>query len=202
MKKRKQVRKQKGKIEKPKISAATVLSVLPLFISFCSLLITLLSYLSNQDSKPLAYYIRPTVTNTSGSSVTTDVEIIVTNGAVGDVRVLDYRNGQITEIANNVGGVIRSGSSKDRRTLQFQIDYFSTGEFAATQYLLVHGKDGSQNLSLLLYHFNTEKGEIQLRCYSQEELLFAEMDPEQQIYGNVLSDYRNLVEKLKENDSL
>lgn len=202
MKKKRPAGKKNEPAQKHRFSFSNVTSVVSIAISLVSLALAVSTHVSNQDSRPLAYYIRPTVTDTAANSITTDLEIIVTNGAVGDVRVLDYRDGRITEIANNVGGTIRPGSAKDGRTFQFQLDYTSTGAFIATEYLLVHGKDGSRNLSMLLYHIDTDQGTAQLRCYSQEDLLFAELDPAQSQYSNAFSNYRDLLERLKAEGTL
>lgn len=175
---------------------------LSIVISIFSLAVSFFALLASYESKPLAYYAVPMITSASDRSILWNLEIIVTNGAAGDIRVPDYSAGQITEIANNVGGTIRKESGKGRRTFQFRLDYgsYEQEKFYATVYVLVHGKDGSQHVDMVLFDIDTSSGKVQVQYYSPEDLLFAEMDPEQTIYAGALSSYRQLLEVLKANN--
>ena len=41
------------------------------------------------------YYIKPNVTETNNDKMNIELEFMVNNGAIGDIRVLDYRMGKL-----------------------------------------------------------------------------------------------------------
>ncbi|MBQ8893009.1 MAG: hypothetical protein IJ043_01190 [Clostridia bacterium] len=172
-------------------------------ISVLALIISIFGFISNQESKPLAYYLKPAVTSFTEDTITAEIEVIVTNGAVHQVRVIDYKDGVLSDIANNVGGTIRKSTNKKGRTFEFQFQYDDQlDEFIMTEYLLIGGKDGSKELSMILYHVDLKDRSVKADCYSVEDLIFAELDPSQELYGNALKNYRELINILKENGEL
>ena len=178
-------------------------SILPIGISSIALVISIKTYNANQESKPLSYYIKPTVTSFDNNVIEAELEVMVTNGAVGNVRVLDYKDGEVFDVANNVGGVIKETSSKKEHTFEMEIGYDNQqNEFIMTQYLLIDGKDGSKSLGMILYHVNLCLGEVTVDYYSTQDLILAKMNSSQTAYTWALSNYQELVDILKENGEL
>lgn len=184
--------------------ASKLLKYIPVVISALSLVISFLALRTSYESRPLAYYAVPTITAVEGNTILWDLEMIVTSGAIGNVRIIDYRNGQAATVANNVGGVIREGAGKAQRTFSFRLEHQPQEQsaFYATEYILVHGKDGSKSIGMILFHLNPLAGQYQVRYYSAEDLLFAEMDPSQTIYAGALASYRELLELLRQSGEL
>ena len=157
------------------------------------------TYYYDQDSKTLSFYIKPEVTNYSENIINTKFEVMVTNGAVGDVRIIDYRNDEIKDVANNVGGTIRKDSDEKGRTFEFEISYVNQKkDFLITEYVLVSGKDGSKHLGMILYHVKPQEKVITSKYFSTQDLIFTNKDE----YSNVLSDYQKLVDILREKGEL
>lgn len=174
-----------------------VVSIISIILSIFSLILSFWMYISYQDSKPLSFYAKPTITNATNNVIDWNLEFVVTNGAIGDVRFFDYRDGNIQYMANNVGGIIRKGDDKQSSTFSFEINYEPMDKFLATTYVLVNGKDGSKELGMILFHISYGEN-IHVKYYSQEDITFAEMDLDQQIYSKALADYRDVLTKLRE----
>lgn len=180
-----------------------ICSILSIIISIMAVIISIKVYISDQESKPLAYYIKPEVTSLNNNSIKMQFEIMVTNGAVGNVRVLDYKDGEVFDIANNIGGTINEKSSKKERTFEFEGRYGNEEkEFIMTEYILIEGKDGSKNIGMVLYHVNLQSGEVASSYYSTQDLILAEMNSEQEKYALALNNYQELVDVLRERGEL
>lgn len=193
------------KTEKNNKSKKPIFSIVSIIISLCALGVSICSSISNQESKPLSYYMKPTITSADNNTASVEIEAIVTNGSIGDVRILDYKDGEITEIVNYVGGIISEFSNKSQRTFKFELEipkYNPSNGFIDTDYLLIHGKDGSKVLDMILYYVNFDSKEMGIGCYSLEDLVIAELDPNQQIFSNALTNYRELTTILKEKGEL
>lgn len=185
-----------------KLNGVTVvMSMIPIIISVASLIISWLSYETAQELEPLQYYLKPQITSYNNGIMRTEVEIMVTSGAVGAVRVIDYKNGEISDIANNLGGVIDKSSTKSERTFEFEFlcdrEY---EEYIMTEYLIINGRDGSKNIGMILYHVNLNG--VSAEYYSTEDLILSELDPSKKEYKNVFINYRELIELLRENMEL
>ena len=192
--------KSKKMIKSLSVLAPIAISCFSLMVSIDSRNISKLSYDSAQELEPLQYYLKPIVTNYNDGVINTEVEIIVTNGAVGDVRAIDYQNGEIIDVANNIGGTIDKSSDKSERTFGFEFicdDKYD--EYIMTVYLIVNGRDGSKNIGMILYHVNLKSRIISAEYYSTEDLLLSELDSSKGEYRNAFINYRELIKILSEN---
>lgn len=178
-----------------------IIEIISIIISLCALGVSIFSCFSDQESMPLSYYLKPTITSFEDNIANVEIEAIVTNGAIGDVRVIDYRDGEIIDIANNLEGTISKTSNKSQCKFTFELGILSDNqenEFFATNYMLIHGKDGSISLGMILYHINLTSKEISPKYYSFEDLAIGELDPNQEVYSNAFNNYRELTKTLRE----
>lgn len=181
----------------------SIISIISFFISVASLGISFFTLSLDQQSSPLSYYLKPTITSFTSDKVYVEVEVMVTNGAVGDIRIIDYQNGKLTDIANNVGGMITPRSNKGQRTLEFEFSYeASLDHFFMTEYALIHGKDGSKTLGMILFDVNLPYHTITVDYYSLEDVILSEMNPDEQSYSKAFSNYREFYEVLKTTGAL
>ena len=67
----------------------------PIIISIISLFFSVKSYTWNEVHSELNYYIKPNVTETNNDKMNIELEFMVNNGAISDIRVLDYRMGKL-----------------------------------------------------------------------------------------------------------
>ena len=180
-----------------------IISTVSLIFSIVATIVTMLSFFSAEEKKPLSYYLKPNIINISSNSFQVEIEVIVSEGAIGDVRVVDYRDGEVVNVAKYRGGTIKSTSSKKERTFEYEVEHHEkTNEFLATAYFLVNGKDGSKDLSVCLFHVNLSNNSITTEYYNREDLVFAELDQNKKSYSNFLANYRKLFEVLKEKGEL
>lgn len=183
--------------------SSNIFDIGAIIISLISLIISVITYFSDQQSRPLDFYLKPSKSSFNENEIVIEVEVIVTNGAIGDVRFLDYKNNIIVSDKHYRGGMIDENSNKDGRTFVLTFYYDNQiDEFILTQYALIHGKDGSKNLGMILCHVDLSENEIAVDYYSIEDLVLAGLNPTKEIYSNAFSDYHQLYELLKESGEL
>lgn len=176
----------------------------PIIISIISLFFSVKSYTWNEVHSELNYYIKPNVTETNNDKMNIELEFMVNNGAIGDIRVLDYRMGKLKEIANNRGGVIKGNANKEERTIEFSVSFTEEKyqEVTVTFYILTEGKDGSRELDMIMGNvdFMNKRGEI---CYyTTLDMVISEHNSDNVKNQNALKDYRELYDLLKKENEL
>lgn len=182
---------------------AIVISIISLIVSITLVVFNILSFFSAEETKPLSYRIETNVVSINKNNFDVEFEFVVSEGAIGDIRVIDYKGKDLTDTANYKGGTIKSSSSKKERTFSFKMEHHEkTDVFLATSYFLVHGKDGSKDLSVVLFNVNSSTNKIIASYYNIEDLVFAELDRDKKDYSEFLNNYRNLYELLKEKNEL
>lgn len=176
----------------------------PIIISIISLFFSVKSYTWNEVHSELNYYIKPNVTETNNDKMNIELEFMVNNGAIGDIRVLDYRMGKLKEIANNRGGVIKGNANKEERTIEFSVSFTEEKyqEVTVTFYILTEGKDGSRELDMIMGNvdFMNKRGEM--RYYTTLDMVISEHNSDNVKNQNVLKDYRELYDLLKKENEL
>lgn len=182
---------------------AIVISIISLIVSVTLGVFNILSFFSAEERRPLSYRIETNVVSVNKNNFDVEFEFVVSEGAIGDIRVIDYKGKDLTDTANYKGGTIKSSSSKKERTFSFKMEHHEKIDvFLATSYFLVHGKDGSKDLSVVLFNVNSSTNEIIASYYNSEDLIFAELDQDKKAYSEFLNNYRNLYELLKEKNEL
>ncbi len=176
----------------------------PIIISIISLFFSVKSYTWNEVHSELNYYIKPNVTETNNDKMNIELEFMVNNGAIGDIRVLDYRMGKLKEIANNRGGVIKGNANKEERTIELSVSFTEEKyqEVTVTFYILTEGKDGSRELDMIMGNvdFMNKRGEI--RYYTTLDMVISEHNSDNVKNQNALKDYRELYDLLKKENEL
>lgn len=176
----------------------------PIIISIISLFFSVKSYTWNEVHSELNYYIKPNVTETNNDKMNIELEFMVNNGAIGDIRVLDYRMGKLKEIANNRGGVIKGNANKEERTIEFSVSFTEEKyqEVTVTFYILTEGKDGSRELDMIMGNvdFMNKRGEM--RYYTTLDMVISEHNSDNVKNQNALKDYRELYDLLKKENEL
>lgn len=176
----------------------------PIIISIISLFFSVKSYTWNEVHSELNYYIKPNVTETNNDKMNIELEFMVNNGAIGDIRVLDYRMGKLKEIANNRGGVIKVNANKEERTIELSVSFTEEKyqEVTVTFYILTEGKDGSRELDMIMGNvdFMNKRGEI--RYYTTLDMVISEHNSDNVKNQNALKDYRELYDLLKKENEL
>ena len=176
----------------------------PIIISIISLFFSVKSYTWNEVHSELNYYIKPNVTETNNDKMNIELEFMVNNGAIGDIRVLDYRMGKLKEIANNRGGVIKGNANKEERTIEFSVSFTEEKyqEVTVTFYILTEGKDGSRELDMIMGNvdFMNKRGEM--RYYTTLDMVISEHNSDNVKNQNVLKDYRELYDLLTKETEL
>lgn len=176
----------------------------PIIISIISLFFSVKSYTWNEVHSELNYYIKPNVTEANNDKMNIELEFMVNNGAIGDIRVLDYRMGKLKEIANNRGGVIKGNANKEERTIEFSVSFTEEKyeEVTVTFYILTEGKDGSRELDMIMGNvdFMNKRGEI--RYYTTLDMVISEHNSDNVKNQNALKDYRELYDLLKKENEL
>lgn len=176
----------------------------PIIIAIISLFFSVKSYTWNEVHSELNYYIKPNVTEANNDKMNIELEFMVNNGAIGDIRVLDYRMGKLKEIANNRGGVIKGNANKEERTIEFSV-YFTEEKYeevTVTFYILTEGKDGSRELDMIMGNvdFMNKRGKI--RYYTTLDMVISEHNCDNVKNQNALKDYRELYDLLKKENEL
>ncbi len=176
----------------------------PIIIAIISLFFSVKSYTWNEVHSELNYYIKPNVTEANNDKMNIELEFMVNNGAIGDIRVLDYRMGKLKEIANNRGGVIKGNANKEERTIEFSV-YFTEEKYeevTVTFYILTEGKDGSRELDMIMGNvdFMNKRGKI--RYYTTLDMVISEHNSDNVKNQNALKDYRELYDLLKKENEL
>lgn len=176
----------------------------PIIIAIISLFFSVKSYTWNEVHSELNYYIKPNVTEANNDKMNIELEFMVNNGAIGDIRVLDYRMGKLKEIANNRGGVIKGNANKEERTIEFSV-YFTEEKYeevTVTFYILTEGKDGSRELDMIMGNvdFMNKRGKI--RYYTTLDMVISEHNGDNVKNQNALKDYRELYDLLKKENEL
>ena len=176
----------------------------PIIISIISLFFSVKSYTWNEVHSELNYYIKPNVTEANNDKMNIELEFMVNNVAIGDIRVLDYRMGKLKEIANNRGGVIKVNANNEERTIELSVSFTEEKyqEVTVTFYILTEGKDGSRELDMIMGNvdFMNKRGEI--RYYTTLDMVISEHNSDNVKNQNALKDYRELYDLLKKENEL
>ena len=180
------------------------ITIITTAIAIASLLVSIISFRLSDKIVPLNYDINPTITSSSNNTLKIDYEIIVSDGAVGNMRFFTYNNDQIQENDNNKLGIIKKHSSKSKRTATFELGYSENNpeQFLASQYVLINGKDGSKHLDMFLFHFDTKSKSIIYEYLSEEDVFFASKTAKKNIYQSAFDNYEKIREKLVDRNML
>ena len=176
----------------------------PIIIAIISLFFSVKSYTWNEVHSELNYYIKPNVTEANNDKMNIELEFMVNNGAIGDIRVLDYRMGKLKEIANNRGGVIKGNANKEERTIEFSV-YFTEEKYeevTVTFYILTEGKDGSRELDMIMGNLDFMNKRGKIRYYTTLDMVISEHNGDNVKNQNALKDYRELYDLLKKENEL
>ena len=182
-----------------------IVAWLALLISILSLCVAVRTHFSDQATKPLIYHIRPTIVDAkdAGGMTTIDVEVemMVSGGAMGDVRFFNFVDGTIAEDEKYEvqTKLITSSSSKSERTFGFSLMTTSKNQYLV-QYVLVNGKDGSTDLSMITYTMGD--GDISIRHWTSLDVALAEISESSSYYQVALNNYRTLADSLREKGDL
>lgn len=194
--------KDKMKMKKfdPNNLIARFLSLFSIIISIVSICISNNAKQISEYSAPLSYNVEQVISNYSSDTndtFETQVELDVKSGAIGNIYLIDYRDGIILKEEKMQGGTITSHSSKKESTLSYKIEYDRNengDEFIITNFLLVEGRDESLHLGMIRYHINLTMEKIDVKYYSTTDLKVALKNPLEEQYIECLSDFEELSE--------
>ena len=156
---------------------------------------------SVDETSPLRYNVQTEVVSWEEDKININIFMKVQNGAIGDIRIFDYQDGEIRYLNKKIQRKITKNTWKKNRTFSFELSGESDNpdEHITALYVWVNGWDGSKNLDLILYRVNktdSEQAIIVAQCYTVQDLSLLEMHVEKQAYKEIIEDYRELVDIL------
>ena len=180
-----------------------LIALIAVITSILSLLGSVVTYISNQKANPLAYRIAPSImshTSTGGkNTIVVKLRIVVSDGAIGDIRFFNYVDGIIDADRDYTSGEVTEFSSKLKPAFSFTLETTSEDNYI-TQYVIAKGKDGSSNFGMIIYTI-TESG-VSTKYWTSLDVALAEISESYNVYNVAISNYRILANLLKERGDL
>ena len=172
-------------------------------ISIVSVLFSGLVYVSNQKTNPLAYRIVPTIvsyTNVGNNNViVADLRIVVSDGAIGDIRFFNYLDGIVEVDKQYSDGKVTEFSSKLNPKFTFVLETPSKNTYLV-QYVLAKGKDGSSVFGMVTYTIT--ESIVSAKYWTSLDVALVEISESYNMYQEAISNYRILADFLKERGEL
>jgi len=184
--------------QKPEVAAWIAIA-----ISIVSVLFSGLVYVSNQKTNPLAYRIVPTIvsyTNVGNNNViVADLRIVVSDGAIGDIRFFNYLDGIVEVDKQYSDGKVTEFSSKLNPKFTFVLETPSKNTYLV-QYVLAKGKDGSSVFGMVIYTIT--ESIVSAKYWTSLDVALVEISESYNMYQEAISNYRILADFLKERGDL